>query len=84
MRSRREHIYELCYQRCVKKLLALAKNRTLEEEPLVLFAKFFTHAIVGSTVQWVLEGMEDSVKFIEEHVSMLDELMAFVVEKNVQ
>lgn len=76
----REHIYRVCHTRCLKKLLSILGNRQMDEKIFEVYARFFTHAIVGSFVQWAQEGMKtDDIHFLEEFAPFInDQLISFV------
>ena len=78
----REHIYEVCHSRCIDELLSILGKRKMDEKALDLFARFFTHAVVGSLVQWAQEGMQtDNIQFLEEYAPIIKEQLVSTVER---
>ena len=78
----REHIYKVCYSRCMDELLSILYDRKMDEKELNLFVRFFTHAVVGSLVQWAQEGMgTDNIEFLEAYAPIIKEHLVLVVEK---
>ena len=68
----REHLFNFCYQRCKSDLLSLMANRKMDEKALNLLVRFFSNAIVGSLVQWAMEGMETNDRqFLNELTPIL-------------
>jgi len=56
----------------------------MDEKALDLFARFFTHAVVGSLVQWAQEGMQtDNIQFLEEYAPIIKEQLVSTVERYV-
>ena len=77
----REYLYKYCYLRCMDELLVILDSREIDEKALNIFARFFTHAIVGGLVQWAQEGMQtDNIQFIEEYSPILKAQLISAVE----
>ena len=80
----REHIYKVCYDRCMEELLSILGNRKLDEKVLILISRFFTHAVTGNLVQWAQEGMKVSdMQFLEEFSPIIKEELASIVERYI-
>jgi len=77
----REHLFASCYRRCLDELSPLLGSKTMDEKALVMFVRFFTHAVVGTLVEWAQNGMPtDSTQFLEEFAPVLTELLFSVVK----
>ena len=77
----REHLYSSCYNRCMEELSFLHESNAIDDETMVLFVRFFTHAVVGILVEWAQGGMQlDSTQFLEAYAPVLTELLLTVMK----
>ena len=53
----RKHIYEFIYGYRHQQILKILGDRVLDPKGIKFLTSYFTHAIVGNTIDWVEEGM---------------------------
>lgn len=76
----REHIYNICYIRCMNEILAILGDEKIDEKAINLFTRFFTNAVTGSLVQWAQEGMKnDIIQFLGNYAPIMKEMLASVI-----
>ena len=54
----RKHIFEFIYEYRRRQILKLLDGRAMEPEGVKFLASYFTHAIVGNTLDWAEDGMK--------------------------
>ena len=53
-----KHIFEFIYKYRQQQILRILGNRVLEPKGIEFLTNYFTHAIVGNTIEWVEGGMK--------------------------
>jgi len=52
----RKHIFDFIYGYCYKQILKILGDRAMDTKRIRFFTNYFTHAIIGCTLDWVEDG----------------------------
>ncbi len=78
----REHLYEVCYSRCIDEITSMLGDRKMDEKIIEFLAGFFSNAITGALFQWAQKGMKgDNIKFVENYAPVFKELLILAIDR---